>query len=296
MPRKTSKPSFDGKLERNTFFGTSPDLPRIVEVELTSLRPNPDQPRTDFDLVSIQELADSIKHHGIIQPIAVTKDLHYPDDPTKFLIVAGERRYRAFQLLGRATIPAVITTGDPAEIALIENIQRENLHPLDEARGLVNLMQKHGYTQEEVSRVVAKSRPTVNELLRLTTLPLTIQQECRTFDIPKSTLVAIARAGTEKKQIAFWRRIKQTGMTVREARATKKSTSGPRVRRRPIEKVLDAGREFIQSLKRAAVEEASLANSSLQELQLLRDQINLMLDQFAARAREETREENLKSR
>jgi ParB family transcriptional regulator, chromosome partitioning protein len=287
MPRKTSKPSFDGKLERNTFFGTSPNLPRIVEVELTSLRPNPDQPRTDFDPVSLQELAESIKQHGIIQPIAVTKDLHYPDDPTKFLIVAGERRYRAFQLLGRVTIPAVITSGDPAEIALIENIQRENLHPLDEARGLANLMQKHGYTQEEVSRVVAKSRPTVNELLRLTTLPLTIQQECRTFDIPKSTLVAIARAGTEKKQIAFWGRIKQTGMTVREARATKKSTSRPRVRRRPIDKALDAGREFIQSLKRAAGEEASLANSSLQELQLLRDQINVMLDQFAARARED---------
>ena len=101
MPRQSSRPSFDGKLERHVFFGTSSNLPRIVEVELTNLRPNPDQPRTAFDPASIQELADSIQQHGIIQPIAVAKDPHYPDDPTKFLLVAGERRYRAFQLLGR---------------------------------------------------------------------------------------------------------------------------------------------------------------------------------------------------
>ena len=133
MPSKASKPSFDGKLERATFFGHSPNLPRIVEVELTNLRPNPDQPRTDFNAASIQDLAASIQQHGMIQPIAVMKDPQYPDDPAKFLIVAGERRYRAWQLLGRETMPAVITAGDPAEIALIENIQRENLHPLDEA-------------------------------------------------------------------------------------------------------------------------------------------------------------------
>ena len=287
MPRQTRRPSFDGKLERHLFFGTSSNLPRIIEVELTNLRPNPDQPRTAFDPASIQELADSIQQHGIIQPIAVIKDPQYPDDPTKFLIVAGERRYRAFQLLGRETIPAVITSGNPAEIALIENIQRENLHPLDEAYGLVNLMQKHGYTQEEVSRVVAKSRPTISEILRLTTLSRTIQQECRTFDIPKSTLVAIARVGTEEKQLAFWEQIKHSGMTVREARATKKDIAVPHVRRHPIEKALDRGRRFVQSLQRAAVDEVSLAHSQLRELQTLRDQINTMIDQFAAHAHED---------
>src|SRR6266581_4065186 len=281
MPGKASKPSFEGKLERATFFGHSLNLPRIVEVELTNLRPNPDQPRTDFNPASIQELAASIQQHGMIQPIAVMKDPHYPDDPTKFLIVAGERRYRAWQLLGRETIPAVITAGDPAEIALIENIQRENLHPLDEAYGLANLMQKHGYTQEDVSRVVAKSRPTINEILRLTTLSRTIQQECRTFDIPKSTLVAIARVGTEEKQLALWEQLRQSGMTVREARATKKGVSVPRVQRYPMEKALDVGRNFVQSLQRAAVEEVSLTKSQLRELQTLHDQINVILGQFA---------------
>jgi ParB family chromosome partitioning protein len=217
----------------------------------------------------------------------VIKDPHYPDDPTKFLLVAGERRYRAFQLLRRETIPAVITSGNPAEIALIENIQRENLHPVDEAYGLANLMQKHGYTQEEVSKIVAKSRPTVNEILRLTTLPRAIQEECRTFDIPKSTLVAIARVDTEEEQLAFWKQIKQSGMTVREARATKKGISGPRVQRQPVEKALKVGRDFVQSLQRAAVEEVSLVSSQLRELQTLRDQINAVIDQFAAFGQED---------
>ncbi len=283
MPGKASKPSFDGKLERATFFGHSLNLPRIVEVELTNLRPNPDQPRTDFNPASIQELAASIQQHGMIQPIAVMKDPHYPDDPTKFLIVAGERRYRAWQLLGRETIPAVITAGDPAEIALIENIQRENLHPLDEARGLANLMQKHGYTQEDVSRVVAKSRPSVNELLRLTTLAQTIQQECRTFDIPKSTLVALARVETEEEQLALWRRVKHSGMTVRVARAIQKGTPGARARRGLIEKALDTGKEFVQQLEKVATKDVSLAQHQLRELQSLRDQIHMLLNQCTAR-------------
>jgi ParB family transcriptional regulator, chromosome partitioning protein len=283
MPSKPSKPSFDGKLERATFFGHSPNLPRIVEVELTNLRPNPDQPRTDFNAASIQDLAASIQQHGMIQPIAVMKDPQYPDDPAKFLIVAGERRYRAWQLLGRETMPAVITAGDPAEIALIENIQRENLHPLDEARGLANLMQKHGYTQEDVSRVVAKSRPSVNELLRLTTLAQTIQQECRTFDIPKSTLVALARIETEEEQVALWRRVKHSGMTVREARAVQRGTSGSRTRRELTEKALDTGKEFVQQLEKVATQDMPIAHAQLRELQALRDQIQMLLDQCAAR-------------
>jgi ParB family transcriptional regulator, chromosome partitioning protein len=287
MPRPSRRPSFDGKLERHVFFGTSSNLPRIVEVQLTNLRPNPDQPRTAFDPASIQELADSIQQHGIIQPIAVTKDPQYPDDPTKFLLVAGERRYRAFQLLGRETMPAIITSGNPAEIALIENIQRENLHPLDEAYGLANLMEKHGYTQEEVSRVVAKSRPTINEVLRLTTLARTIQQECRTFDIPKSTLVAIARVGTEEKQLALWAQIRQSDMTVREARATKKGISVPRGQRYPMETALNVGRNFVQSLQKAAVDDVSLTQSQLRELQTLRDQINVILEHLIAHAQED---------
>ena len=112
MPGKASKTlSFDGKLERATFFGHSPDLPRIVEVELKNLRPNPEQPRTDFNAASIRD-SPSIQQHGMIQPIAVMKDPGIRTTQQKFLIVAGERRYRAWQLLGRETMPAVITAGE----------------------------------------------------------------------------------------------------------------------------------------------------------------------------------------
>ena len=101
------------------------------------------------------------------------------------MIVAGERRYRAHQHLGKPTIIAIITKGKSDEIALIENIQREDLSPIDQAEGLASMMERHGYKQEDLARVVGKSRPTVTELLSLNTLPEEIKQECRTFDISK---------------------------------------------------------------------------------------------------------------
>jgi ParB family chromosome partitioning protein len=149
-------------------FGLSPDLPRIIEVDLAKLRPNPDQPRTVFKEEALQELADSIKQHGLIQPIAV---VHDGDKEGSFVIVAGERRFRAYQLLGRATIPAIITSGNPDEIALIENIQREDLSPIEEAEALAKMMNRHSYKQEELAKIIGKSRVTVTELLGLNTHP-----------------------------------------------------------------------------------------------------------------------------
>jgi ParB family transcriptional regulator, chromosome partitioning protein len=200
MAKQPKTTPLSQKLRRDLFFGTSPDLPKIIEVDLAKLRPNPDQPRTTTDPISLEELASSIAKHGLIQPIAVARD---PEETEGFIIAAGERRYRAFQHLRKETIPAIITTGDPAEIALIENIQREDLHPLDEARALTRLMQKHGYTQDEVSKVVGKAHRTVGELLMLTTLPQHIQEEWRTSAIPKSTLIEIARIDTAQEQLTL---------------------------------------------------------------------------------------------
>lgn len=109
--------SLKGKLSRAMFFQTSPDLPRIVKIDLDRLTPNPDQPRKQFDETALQELAASIEKHGLIQPVTV-KEV----DGDTFMLVAGERRYRAHQLLGRTTIAAIITQGNPDEIALIENL------------------------------------------------------------------------------------------------------------------------------------------------------------------------------
>ena len=199
-------------------FGISSEMPRIIEIELTKLRPNPDQPRKRFDEETIKELADSIGQHGLIQPISVVPD---QDGGDGFVIVAGERRYRAHQHLGKPTIVAIITKGKSDEIALIENIQREDLSPMDQAEGLASLMERHEYKQEELAKVVGKPRSTIAELLSLNTLPEDIKYECRTFDVSKSYLVQIVRSKPEE-QHQFWEAYKKGEVkTVREAKKRK---------------------------------------------------------------------------
>jgi ParB family chromosome partitioning protein len=282
MAKQPKTTPLSQKLRRDLFFGTSPDLPKIIEVDLAKLRPNPEQPRTITDPISLEELASSIAKHGLIQPIAVARD---PDASEGFIIVAGERRYRAFQHLRKETIPAIITTGDPAETALIENIQREDLHPLDVARALTRLMQKHGYTQDEVSKVVGKARRTVGELLMLTTLPQPIQEEWRTSAIPKSTLIEIARIDTAQEQLTLWEHVKHGGMTVREARATKRSSQAPGIKRHPPDMALKAGRGFAQRLKRVVVDGDGAEEDLLRALQHLYEEIGYLLEQLAARSK-----------
>ena len=209
----------DAKQKLDYMFGLSPEMPRIIEIELTKLRPNPDQPRKVFNEETIKELAASIEQHGLIQPISVVPDSESRDG---FMIVAGERRYRAHQHLGKPTITAIITKGNSDEIALIENIQREDLSPIDQAEGLAGMMERHGYKQEDLAKVVGKSRPTVTELLSLNSLPEDIKQECRTFDVPKTFLVQVVRVGKPEGQLRLWDEYKKGEVkTVREAKQRK---------------------------------------------------------------------------
>jgi ParB family chromosome partitioning protein len=282
MAKRPKLTPLSQKLRRDVFFGTAPDLPRIIEVDVAKLRPNPEQPRTAFPDASLEELASSIAQHGLIQPIAVARD---PEHPDGFLVLAGERRYRAFQRLGKETIPAIITTGDAAEIALIENIQREDLHPLDEARGLARLMHKHGYTQDEVSKVIGKARRTVGELLGLMALPQRIQEEWRTSAIAKSTLIEIARVSGEAAQLALWERVKHQGITVRAARATKHGAAGAQTQEPATTPVLAAGRGFVQRLQQVAADGGSPAAELLQDLRMLHDEIGGLIAQLTAKTR-----------
>ena len=216
---KEKKLSVSGKLGKDVFFGVSADLPRVIEVELTNLRPNPDQPRTIFKEEALQELATSIEQHGLIQPIAVVQD---PEKEGGFVIVAGERRYRAYQRLERDAIPAIITSGNPDEIALIENMQREDLSPIEEAEALAKMMNRHGYRQEDLAKVIGKSRTTVTELLSLNDLPDEIKTECRTSNlVSKGVLVQIVRIEKPQDQIRFWNEYQRAEIkpTVRAARA-----------------------------------------------------------------------------
>ena len=144
------------------------DDDKIVEVSLKELRPNPYQPRKNFDHESIQELAESISQHGVIQPIIVRKVLK------GYEIIAGERRYRAPEVAGKKTIPTVIrsfTDQQVMEIALIENVQRENLNALEVATAYQALMEEFKMTQEELATKVGKSRSHIANFLRLLSLP-----------------------------------------------------------------------------------------------------------------------------
>ncbi|MDO4834826.1 MAG: ParB/RepB/Spo0J family partition protein [Clostridia bacterium] len=144
-----------------------------LEVNLYDIDTNPNQPRKTFDPEKLAELAASIKRHGIVQPILVKKN------GSRYTIVAGERRYRAARQAGLTKVPVTLTDIDEdtvMEISLVENIQRENLNPIEEAAAIKLLMQQHDLTQEEVSERVGKSRPAIANALRLLTLAKSVQK------------------------------------------------------------------------------------------------------------------------
>lgn len=144
-----------------------------IEVDLYDIDTNPDQPRKTFDPEKLNELAASIKRHGVVQPILVKKN------GARYTIVAGERRYRAARMAGLMQIPVILTNIEEdavMEISLVENIQRENLNPIEEAAAIKLLMQQHDLTQEEVSERVGKSRPAIANALRLLTLAKSVQK------------------------------------------------------------------------------------------------------------------------
>ncbi|OZM56573.1 chromosome partitioning protein ParB [Lottiidibacillus patelloidae] len=148
------------------------DDDKVIEVSLSELRPNPYQPRKQFDQEAIQELKESILQHGIIQPLIVRKSIR------GYEIVAGERRFRASKEAGLQTVPVVIkefTEDEMREIALIENLQRENLNAIEEAEAYQAIMDASGLTQEELAKRLGKSRPYIANHLRLINLPAAVK-------------------------------------------------------------------------------------------------------------------------
>jgi ParB family chromosome partitioning protein len=152
----------------------------VSEIEISEILPNPYQPRKEFSQESIEELARSIKKHGLLQPIIVIKDNN------KYILVAGERRLRAAKKLGREKIRALIVPYSKKELreyALIENIQREDLNPLEIALSLDALIKEHGYTHEELAKSIGKSRSYVTNLLRLLNMPKKVKKSLRKNEI-----------------------------------------------------------------------------------------------------------------
>lgn len=245
MPSKSAKVSSLSEKFKRDMFGLASNLPKVLELDLAKLERNPDQPRKAFDESALRELADSILSHGLLQPITVQAI----PDTDRFMVVAGERRFRAHQLAGKDTIFAITTTGNPDELALIENIQRENLDPLEEAEAYARLKERYGYTQTTLGKAVGKAQNTVSELLSLNNLPDAIKAEYRTSDIAhrpsKSVLVEIARLPGTAQQLTLWSQIKTgSGGTVRAARERRATGATLSDRAKRFQAVVSAGHRF----------------------------------------------------
>ena len=201
----------------------APPAEGVREIEIARIRPNPNQPRMHFDEDSIAELADSIRQRGVLQPILLRAD------GEAFEIIAGERRWRAAQRARLHTIPAIVREIDEAttaELALIENIQREDLNAIEEAQGYKQLIERHGHTQEGVAKIVHKSRSHVTNLLRLLDLPEFVRQSLLQGDISMGHARAVAAAPDPE---ALTREIVGKGLSVRQAEARARNAKrGPR--------------------------------------------------------------------
>ena len=186
----------------------------INEVRISAIQANPNQPRREFDETALKELADSIREIGIIQPITV-RDM---GDGT-FVIIAGERRWRASQMAGLTTIPAYIRTVDDEnmmEMALVENIQRENLNSMEIALAYQHLIEQYDLTQERLSERVGKNRTTITNYLRLLKLPATIQMALKNRNIDMGHARALLTLNDPALQIKVFEEIQRTGMSVRK--------------------------------------------------------------------------------
>lgn len=183
----------------------------VREIDVAKIHPNPEQPRVQFDEQALDELAQSIRERGVLQPIL----LRSVGD--NFMIIAGERRWRAAQRAQLHSIPAIVREIDEsttAELALIENIQRLDLNPLEEAEGYRQLIHRHGHTQDDVSKIVHKSRSHVANLLRLLDLPQFVRQALLRGDISMGHARAVA---TSDNPEALTKAIIEKGLSVRQA-------------------------------------------------------------------------------
>ncbi|MBT6725412.1 MAG: ParB/RepB/Spo0J family partition protein [Deltaproteobacteria bacterium] len=180
------------------------------------IKPNPNQPRRYFDPKALQELSQSIKQQGVLQPLIVRK---HPMLEGYFELVAGERRWRALQLAGETQAPSIITKlsdTEALEVALLENIQREDLTPIEEGQCYYELMQLHGLTQEELAKKLGKDRSTIANMVRLLALPKAIQQDLEMGRLSAGHARAVLSLSDPKEQLNLRERLLLNNWSVRE--------------------------------------------------------------------------------
>ena len=219
MPKKTHGL---GRGLDSLFPGTEDWGVSIQEISVGELDPNPDQPRKTFDDESIAQLSESIRDQGVLQPLLVV-----PTPGGRYRIIAGERRFRAGRMAGLETLPCIVKDIDvvqQVEIALIENLQREDLNPLEAAKGINALIKQYGYTQDKVSARLGKSRPAVANLLRLLSLPEEVTEMVRDGRLSAGHARVLAGLKSREEQIRLARLVVEEGMSVRQLEQLASST------------------------------------------------------------------------
>ena len=200
---------------------------QLYEIPLTQLKTDPDQPRKYFSAGALDELCNTIKEHGVLQPILFTIT-----DSNMLMLISGERRYRAAKMAGLATIPAIFKNRPSLEIAIIENIVRENLSPIEESEAIQRLLDEKVCRQRDLPNKLGKAKSTISEILSLNRLPTEIKDECRSNNlVPRGILVEIAKKRKNHTMLALYNKYKERGLTRGEIRkvARKPSTTAPSV-------------------------------------------------------------------
>lgn len=218
----------------------------IAIVPVAAIRRNPEQPRKTFDPERLAELAASIRERGLLQPVILKRE-----EDGGYLLMAGERRLRASQLAGIESVPALVRDDDPLEVGLIENLQREDLSPLEEAEALNSLADQRGYTHKTLAELLGKSRPYVSNSLTLVRLPAELRKEILAsgIDVSRELLIAMARQETPEAQVALWARIRLSHLSVRTYRQSTADGAAPDTERRVAAEVLRAIRRLGRALR-----------------------------------------------
>ena len=226
---------------------TSRDDPK-TQVDIDKISPSPFQPRRAFDEIKLQELAMSIRNQGIIQPLVVRPK------GERFELIAGERRWRAAMKAGLSTVPVVVRQAsdrDALKLARIENLQREDLNPIEEATGYRRLQDEFTWSQEEVAEKVGKSRPAVTNALRLLALPSEVQQEVASGNLPAGQARALLGLQSEAVIITAYREVLARALSTRETEKLVRNLKLGRRRRRESPAVDPDLRSLVEELQRA---------------------------------------------
>jgi ParB family chromosome partitioning protein len=206
--------------------GVKPATAGLFECPVEQLTPNEDQPRQSFDERKLRELAESLKTSGVIEPLIVRKQGGGLEGP-RFQIVAGERRWRAAKLAGMTTVPVLVkdlSAAEMLEVSLIENIQREDLNPLEEAEAYRQLVEEHGLTQEQLAKRVGRQRSSVANMLRLLRLPAEVRRFLLTGELSMGHARAILGVSGQEAQAKLARRVVREKLSVRQCEDLVRST------------------------------------------------------------------------